>query len=119
MIRFVAIDFEIADYGPDSACAVALVTAVGGEIVRREQYLIRPPRRSFVFTYLHGIDWRRVAGEPTFKDLWPTIRKGLSEADFLAAHNARFDQSVLNACCEAAGVVPPPHRFVCTVRLAR
>lgn len=86
----------------------------------RERYLTRPPRRSFVFTYLHGaIDWRQVARKPTFKALWPILRKSLSEADFLAAHNARFDQSVLNACCAAAGVAPPPQRFVCTVRLAR
>lgn len=119
MIRFVAIDFETADYGPDSACAVALVTVAGSRIVKRERHLIQPPRRSFVFTSLHGIDWRQVAGEPTFKDLWPTILERFSEVDFLAAHNARFDQGVLNACCAAAGVAPPPQRFVCTVRLAR
>lgn len=43
MIRFVAIDFETADYGPDSARAVALVTVIGTRIVKRERYLIRPP----------------------------------------------------------------------------
>jgi DNA polymerase-3 subunit epsilon len=32
-MNFVAIDFETANYQPDSACAVGLVKVVGGEIV--------------------------------------------------------------------------------------
>jgi DNA polymerase-3 subunit epsilon len=39
--------------------------------------------------------------------------------DFLAAHNASFDRSVLETCCERARVKPPSSAFECTVRLAR
>ena len=39
--------------------------------------------------------------------------------DFLAAHNASFDQSVLIACCDRARIRPPRHQFRCTVALAR
>jgi DNA polymerase-3 subunit epsilon len=116
---FVAIDFETADHGADSACAVGLVRAAGGEIVERAHYLIRPPRRTFYFTYLHGITWERVAGEPTFAELWPRIQAHFRGADFLAAHNAGFDRSVLKACCDYAGLAIPDLRFECSMRAAR
>ena len=54
-LTFVAIDFETADHGPDSACAVGLVRVSGNRIVKRKYYLIRPTRRSFFFTPVHGI----------------------------------------------------------------
>ena len=116
---FVAIDFETADNGRDSACAVALVKAVDDQIVERAAFLIRPPRQRFLFTSIHGITWQQVARERTFGELWPEISAMLKGADFLAAHNAPFDKGVLNACCRAAGVVAPDLPFTCTVRLAR
>lgn len=116
---FVAIDFETADCGADSACAVGLVRVEGSQIVAQEARLIRPPRRHFQFTYIHGITWDDVASEPTFAELWPTVRPMLEGADFLAAHNAPFDRSVLHACCAAAGLEPPKAPFRCTVQLAR
>ncbi|MDN3511312.1 MAG: 3'-5' exonuclease [Candidatus Jettenia sp.] len=116
---FVAIDFETADYGRDSACSIALVKVLGDQIIDRAQFLIRPPRRTFIFTYLHGISWKHVANEPQFHELWPQINKKLEGAEFIAAHNASFDQSVLMACCQNADVSPPALPFQCTVRLAR
>jgi DNA polymerase-3 subunit epsilon len=117
--QFAAIDFETADYGRDSACALAVVRVDGDRIVDRAHFLIRPPRRSFAFTYLHGISWADVADAPTFRQLWPRIRSSFDGVDFLAAHNAPFDRSVLRACCEKAGVALPEIVFRCTVRLAR
>jgi len=35
------------------------------------------------------------------------------------AHNASFDSSVLEACCEAARIRPPELGFHCTMRLSR
>ena len=116
---FVAIDFETADYGRDSACAIALVRVEKDHIVRRIHQLIRPPRKNFVFSDLHGITWRDVANEPRFSELWPRILDFLEDVAFLAAHNASFDRSVLNACCEMSGLNVPAIPFVCTVSLAR
>jgi DNA polymerase-3 subunit epsilon len=118
-VNFVAIDFETADYGQDSACAVALVRVQDGRIVDRACRLIRPPRREFVFSYIHGITWTDVAGEPTFRDVWPHLTHLVDGAEFLAAHNAPFDRGVLRACCAAANLRPPVLGFECTVRLAR
>ena len=116
---FTAIDFETADYGADSACALALVRVEGLRIVSRDLFMIRPPRSRFAFTHIHGITWAHVRGEPSFAERWPEIAAKLSGAGFLAAHNAGFDRGVLAACCAAAGVAPPPLAFHCTVRLAR
>lgn len=116
---FVAIDFETADNGADSACAVGLVTARDGRIVDKQRYLIRPPRPYFLFSYIHGITWEHVKDKPTFGQLWPRIKTTLDEADYLAAHNASFDKRVLEACCASAGVSPGKREFVCTVTLSR
>ena len=117
--NFVAIDFETADHGSDSACAVALVRVDGLEIVARRVQLLRPPRRQFFFTYVHGITWDDVAESPTFAEAWPELARMLEGADQLAAHNANFDRCVLHACCQCAGHPPPKLPFICTMHLAR
>jgi DNA polymerase-3 subunit epsilon len=118
-LPFVAIDFETADRPADSACAVALVRVEGLRIVERKTCLLRPPRRHFVFSYVHGITWDDVADAPTFAAAWPALGAMLDGAAFLAAHNASFDRRVLQTCCGAAGLAVPPQPFECTVRLAR
>ena len=119
--RFAALDFETADYGRDSACAVAVVVAEAemGKITEQACFLIKPPRRDFVFTYLHGISWRNVARKPSFGALWPKVEGLLDGVEFIAAHNASFDHGVLNACCKSAKIKVPDNRFVCTMKLAR
>jgi DNA polymerase-3 subunit epsilon len=116
---FAAIDFETADYGRDSACAVAVVRVEGQAIVDRAHYYIRPPRQHFVFSYLHGISWNDVIDAPTFRQLWPSLQERLSGVEFVAAHNASFDCSVLRKCCDRARLSAPSLSFQCTVRLAR
>ena len=118
-IPFVALDFETAHPRRDSACAVALVKVAGGRIVSRETRLVRPPRRPFHYTSIHGITWSRVEEEPSFADLWPDLEPLLKGAAFLAAHNAPFDRSVLAACCRRARILPPELPFLCTVQVAR
>lgn len=117
--NFTAIDFETADNGRDSACSVALVRVVGGEIVQVESFLIRPPRPTFLFTHIHGITWKMVQGEPTFAQRWPKMLELMAEAELLVAHNASFDRSVMEACCRAAGLQMVAQPFECTVRAAK
>lgn len=117
--RFAAIDFETADHGSDSACAVGVVVVEGTRIVERHYSLLRPPRRQFRFTHVHGITWDDVADAPSFRDHWPQLSGLLRDAEFIAAHNASFDKRVLEACCEKARVHKPNQPFTCTVKLAR
>ena len=129
MSVFVAIDFETADKGQDSACSVGLVRVEHGAVVKKVVQLIKPPRfvegdlfnpaPDFEFTYIHGIKPDMVADAPTFAQAWPKLAPLLEGAHFMAAHNAPFDNGVLTACCAAARLPKPAHRFVCTVRLAR
>jgi DNA polymerase III subunit epsilon len=118
-VTFVALDFETADPMRDSACALALVRVEDGRVTARDVRLLRPPREEFHFTRIHGLTWEMVEKEPAFGEAWPEMAPLLEGADFLAAHNASFDRSVMRACCEGAGLGMPAVPFLCTVRLAR
>lgn len=118
---FVAIDFETADSKRDSACAVGLTKVCNGQIVDQLYGLLRPPRKKFSYFCIrvHGIHWHDVQDAPTFRDFWLEHADFLEGVDFLAAHNASFDRSVLVTCCTNAGLPIPDLPFVCTVNLAR
>lgn len=119
METFTAIDFETANHSHDSACAIGVVVVSGRRIVKRESFLIRPPSREFTFSWVHGLTWDDVRTAPTFRTIWPKLKRLIHEGDFLAAHNAKFDRSVLNGCCESYGMKAPDRQFVCTMQLAR
>jgi DNA polymerase III subunit epsilon len=116
---FVAIDFETANRSRSSACAVALVRVEGDRIVERVVDLIRPPTRCFEFTYIHGISWSHVKAHRAFCAVWRCLSPLLDGAEFLAAHNAKFDQGILGTCCRESRVSIPELPFLCTVKLAR
>lgn len=117
---FAAIDFETGDAGRDSACAVSVIRCEGGDVVARRTTLLRPPRPINADTErIHGISDADVRGAPTFGQAWPEFADILGGIAFLAAHNAPFDRSVLQAVCESAGLQPPEVPFVCTVKHAR
>lgn len=117
--RFAAIDFETADHGSDSACAVGIIVVDGLKVTRKAHFYIRPPRKNIRFTYVHGITWKDVEHQPVFADVWPKAAELLEGAEFLAAHNAGFDRGVLQACCRASGLAVPDLPFECTVKIAR
>jgi len=116
---FVAMDFETADAYRDSACQVAMVRVEDGEIVARFSSLLRPPRRHFTTSWVHGITWDDVRDAPTFEEAWPRMQAIVAGVENLAAHNASFDRSVLRACCEAADLALPTLDFICTVQASR
>jgi DNA polymerase-3 subunit epsilon len=117
--RFVAIDFETADYGPETACALGAVAIEDGRIGEVRYHLIRPPYERNRFSWLHGLTWDDVADAPTFATLWLDLRDMFEGADAIVAHNAGFDRNVLRVCCHAAGHPAPDLPYVCTMRLAR
>ena len=102
MSDFVAIDFETADPGADSACAVGVVRVRDGRIAERIARLIRPPRQRFAFTWVHGITWEMVRNAPLFAEVWRELQPLLAGAACLVAHNAAFDRT----CCGPAAQRP-------------
>ena len=119
MSTFASIDFETADRYRDSACAVGVVLVENGRLTERYYQLIRPPRKKFEFTHIHGLTWKDVRDSPSFGEVWPDLRDFIDKAEFLVAHNAPFDKGVLHSCCEAAKITPPGHEFRCTLQMAR
>ena len=113
---FVAIDFETADYGHDSACAIGVVRIENGKAVAEAHKLIRPPRRNVRHTRVHGLDWNLLENQPAFSEVWRGIGELLAGADFLIAHNACFDRSVLSASSAACGLAVSTPPFYCTLR---
>lgn len=118
-MKIVVLDFETADTCADSACALGLVTIEHGIIVDERAYLIRPPRKTFLFTDIHGLTWQDVCHSPTFEDYIPELNAYLADAQYIAAHNAGFDRKVLLTSYGAAGHNPPYMDTLCTVKLAR
>ncbi len=119
MSRFLAIDFETADYKADSACALGLVRVENGVITQEHSRLIRPPRERVIFSSIHGLYWKDLRDQPSFQDLWPEFKPYFEDIDFIVAHNSGFDRKVLLASCEAAAVTAPTQAFKCTVQAAR
>jgi DNA polymerase III subunit epsilon len=60
-----------------------------------------------------------VAKAGDFQQVWTQIAETIESADYLVAHNARFDRKVLYACCDFHGIPYPKQEFLCTVDIAR
>lgn len=118
-MKFLAIDFETANYSGDSACAIGLVRVENQVIVRRGYYLIKPPSKWFSFTYIHGITWEGVKDKPTFGELWGELQDFFTGNDFLVAHNSSFDERILKTCCAAYNIMYPGIPFECTMKHSR
>lgn len=118
-MKIAVLDFETADNGADSACALGLVIVENGKICDEQALLVRPPRRQFLYTGIHGITWPQVCNSPTFEEHLPEINAHIAGANFIAAHNAGFDRKVLWTCYGKAGHPPPTMETLCTVKLAR
>lgn len=121
-LDFVAIDFETANSRRGSPCAVGLVRFSDGEPVAEWYELMRPPEGVDHFdrfnVRVHGITAEMVADRPRFADHWPAIREFIGD-DFLVAHNAAFDMSVLREAVRLSALEPPEVGYVDTLRAAR
>jgi DNA polymerase-3 subunit epsilon len=118
-MNFCTIDFETANYSRNSACAVGLVKVENGAIVKTFSTLIRPPTMGFTFTHIHKLTWQMVKDAPTFREIWPRIAEFAQGAEFIGAHNAPFDRSVLTACLRDMGIEPTLPPFKCTLKLSK
>jgi len=118
-MTFLAIDFETANRYPNSACAIGLVRVRHNQIINKKAFLIKPPYNLFEYSHVHGITFDDVKQQPTFRQLWPRIKKYFDEIDFAVAHNASFDVAVLKSCCQTYGLEMPDVEFRCTMKLSR
>jgi DNA polymerase-3 subunit epsilon len=117
-LDFVAVDFEIANQNPSSACAIGMAFVRDGQITASASYLIRPPTRRFVFTRVHRLKWKDVCDAPSFSDLWNSLRDQV-RSEVLVAHNAVFDRMVLCECLRHYRIPYRLNPFLCSMELAK
>ena len=99
MQLFAAIDFETSSSERNSACALGYVIFNHSKIIKKQSYLIKPPKPEVHFTEIHGLTWEMLKKEKTFDKVWKKAKEELSIVDYFFAHNAPFDRSVLHSCC--------------------
>ena len=116
---FTAIDFETANSGRSSACALGLVQVRGGIVTAEHNWLI-DPQQPFdgMNIAIHGITPSMVRGQPTFEELWPTVEP-LLQGEIVIAHNAAFDMSVLRYCLDDYSLGYPGFQYLCTYLLGK
>ncbi|MBC3879787.1 DUF1653 domain-containing protein [Undibacterium sp. LX40W] len=118
----VMIDFETSGMSPGQGgrvTEVAAIRIVGNEIVDRFVSLINcgveiPP----FITQLTGITQQMVDGAPSVERVIPKLIEFIGE-DYLAAHNASFDEKFLLAEAQQLGLMPRHRGVICSVKLAR
>jgi DNA polymerase III subunit epsilon len=121
-MNFTAIDFETATGKRSSACAVGIVTVVNGAITEVYYSLIQPPGNEYfgMNIAVHGIRPNDTVDSPTFKEIYPEIKKRL-QGQTLVAHNEVFDRSVLKRTMEHYALdyteLELAERWECTMRI--
>ena len=116
-LAFVDIETTGSHYERDRITEIGIKTLINGQESIWES-LINP--ETFIplnIQRLTGISPQMVAGQPTFEDLAPTIKKELEDKIFVA-HNARFDYGFIKASFKRLGIDFRP-KVLCTVKLSR
>lgn len=97
-MNFVAIDVETACADRSSICQIGIAVFQQGRMVRCDGLLIDPETEFSTFnSNLHGILPQHVAGAPTWKMIYPTLRELLSNR-ILVSHTY-FDRAALLSAC--------------------
>ena len=91
-MKYAALDFETAYWGPANACSLGIVVSDGTKIIDEWYHLIQPLSLNFDAGCMrvNGIHPEDVAGEDRFPAFWKDIADRL-EGNIVFAHNARFD----------------------------
>lgn len=118
---FIAIDFETANQRADSACQIGISVVSNSRIVETQSWLLKPPYGGFspFNIMVHGITPADVEHEPTFGDLWGTIKPYFTQSNLLIAHNAGFDVNVLFNTLKCFELAVPELTVACSIAMAR
>lgn len=112
---FITLDFETANSRRDSPCELGLTFVKGGQITDTRSWLIKPRGNDFDYfnTLIHGISQKDVAQKPEFNELWPEILPLITD-NFIIAHNAGFDMSVLRWTLDSYSISFPRFKYSCS-----
>ncbi len=117
---FITIDFETATAARNSPCEIGLTFVKANQIVDTKSWLIKPVNNQFdsFNISIHGIRPENVRDKPEFNELWAEL-KPLIDHQFLIAHNASFDFSVLRKTLEFYNIPYPTLHYACSVMFSK
>lgn len=119
-MNFVAMDFETANAKRYSACSIALTIVRNNQITDEFYSLINPGVPfSWRNIQVHGIHERDVADAPNFPEVWQHISQFYVPEKLVIAHNATFDNNVLQSTLEHYGIQAPVYQTLDTLRTSR
>lgn len=112
---FITIDFETATSQRHSPCEVGLTFVKNSQIIETKTWLIKPINNEYdgYNIYIHGITPKDTADQPEFNEIWTELRP-LIENQFLIAHYAGFDISVLRRTLELYKLPFPTLYYSCS-----
>lgn len=112
---FITIDFETATSQRNSPCEIGLTFVKNRQIVETKSWLIQPENNYFddFNIFIHGITPNETRDKPKFNDIWHEL-KPLLENNYLIAHNAGFDMSVLRKTLETYNLPFPNLNYTCS-----
>jgi DNA polymerase-3 subunit epsilon len=119
-MNFIAVDFETANEKRNSPCSIGIVVVKNGQVVEKIHHLIRPKEMRFlpINIGIHGIRPAMVLKEQEFDKVWEKIKHYFKD-NFVIAHNASFDISVLRKSAELYNIELPSFEYICTMKLAK
>lgn len=114
-MNFITIDFETANSQRDSPCEIGLTFVQDKKIIETKSWLIKPMDNDFddFNISIHGIKPHDVLNMPEFNSVWNEVLP-LVENQFLIAHNASFDISVLRSTLSLYGLPFPNIKYSCS-----
>lgn len=116
-LDFIALDFEIANRNYNSACSLGLVFVSENKIVDKKYFIIKPPTNNMdpAMTDVHGLTIDDVKDAPTFDSVWNEISQYFNNENYIIAHNAQFDMSVLKNCLITYDLEIPDFKYICNI----
>ncbi|MBD8005324.1 exonuclease domain-containing protein [Bacillus norwichensis] len=117
---FIAIDFEIANNKLNSACSLGVVFVQEKKIIDEKYFLIQPPTLVMDpdFSKVHGINLEDIKDAPKFDKVWNEISYYFNEENYVIAHNAQFDMSVLKNCLTTYSFEMPEFNYICSIPIS-
>lgn len=100
-MKYAAIDFETAYWGPGSACSLGISVSDGNEITEEWYRLIRPYRMNFdpVCMRVNGIYPDDVENEPAFPAFWKEVAAAGRKYRFRPQCPLRYGRPCVSAGC--------------------
>lgn len=118
--RIVALDVETATATRESMCSLGIAVFQDGYMTEQRYWMVQPPNNVYdtANIRIHGITPDQTASERHFPGVWPELRPYLDGCDFIIAHNAGFDMTVLRASLGCYGLPIPDYTYGCTYVLS-